>query len=176
MRSVWPSHSARLRVFPYCFCRKLESHSETDGLVSAAQFAGQAGEEPCASQRPQGGWTSGAGSQGPRLIASAAHTPGRLVWRWGSRCAAPGRCVGNGAPVLSGSRTGCRARQSHSRSPFCWWRSASPRRPPWGGESANALGPWQTRTPQVHLATSSSNSAPDAGQAPRGEQCPATNW
>lgn len=32
MRSVWSSHSARLHVFPYCFCRRLQSHLETDGL------------------------------------------------------------------------------------------------------------------------------------------------
>lgn len=34
-------------------CRKLESHLQADGFMSAAQVPGQAGEEPCACRRPQ---------------------------------------------------------------------------------------------------------------------------
>lgn len=85
-----------------------------------------------------------------RVTVSAGCRRGRPAWRWASRCVGPARCAGSEEPAPSGSRTGCRARRTRSRCWSCWWRSVSPRHPPWERQRQIRLDPEQTVQTRLH--------------------------
>lgn len=85
-----------------------------------------------------------------RVTVSAGCRRGRPAWRWASHCVGPARCAGSEEPAPSGSRTGCRAQRTRSRCWSCWWRSVSPRHPPWERQRQIRLDPEQKVQRRLH--------------------------